>query len=282
MPPSPAGDLVTLVAEALDGLGVIQAYNKQQYFTEVTSQCVDDAHRALFGAESLNLWLAFYCDFYGAAMVLAVACFGIGQWRELGSSNVGLAFSQSIQMLVFYTWSIRLLADTIGLFGSAEKLTWLANHTPQEGGRLQPPALRGCRRGYIPPPTTVGMPLPCAKVGDACRLLSGVRALGARCPSVCCSPAACELLAGTARFPVGHTGSVALASHRVWRLGLLERPLSAQCTGTPATSSSTQRAPSHIPSDPCPLPCRLATSRLAQCCPRAGPTAAPLCSTRWS
>lgn len=33
-------------------------------------------------------------------MVLAVACFGIGQWRTLGSSNVGLAFSQSIQMLV--------------------------------------------------------------------------------------------------------------------------------------------------------------------------------------
>jgi ATP-binding cassette subfamily C (CFTR/MRP) protein 1 len=43
-------------------------------------------------------------------------------------------------MLVFYTWSIRLLADSIGLFGSAEKLTWLANHTPQEGGRLNPPA----------------------------------------------------------------------------------------------------------------------------------------------
>jgi hypothetical protein len=33
-------------------------------------------------------------------MVLAVASFGIGQWRVLGSSNVGLAFSQSIQMLV--------------------------------------------------------------------------------------------------------------------------------------------------------------------------------------
>jgi hypothetical protein len=33
-------------------------------------------------------------------MVLAVASFGIGQWKTLGSSNVGLAFSQSIQMLV--------------------------------------------------------------------------------------------------------------------------------------------------------------------------------------
>lgn len=71
-PPTCAGDLVTLVAEALDGLGVIQAFNKQGYFTQVTSVYVDNAHRSLFAAESLNLWLAFFCDFYGAAMVSRV------------------------------------------------------------------------------------------------------------------------------------------------------------------------------------------------------------------
>jgi ATP-binding cassette subfamily C (CFTR/MRP) protein 1 len=89
---------VTLVAESLDGLGVIQAYGKQGYFTQVTEARVDAAHRALFGAECLNLWLAFFCDLYGAVMVLAVACLGIGKWQELGASNVGLAFSQSIQV----------------------------------------------------------------------------------------------------------------------------------------------------------------------------------------
>ena len=64
----------------------------------MTEEKVNLAHKALFGAECLNLWLAFFCDFYGACMVLSVACFGIGQWRDLGSSNVGLAFSQSIQV----------------------------------------------------------------------------------------------------------------------------------------------------------------------------------------
>jgi ATP-binding cassette, subfamily C (CFTR/MRP), member 1 len=126
-----AGDLVTLVSESLDGLVTIQAYNKQGYFESVTSDYIDLATRTVFGSESLNLWLAFFCDFFGAALVLAVAAFGVGQWKTLGSSAVGLAFSQSIQMLVFYTWSIRLLADSIGLFGSVEKLSWLANHTPQ-------------------------------------------------------------------------------------------------------------------------------------------------------
>ncbi|KAL4427322.1 hypothetical protein ABPG77_003231 [Micractinium sp. CCAP 211/92] len=158
-----AGDLVTLVAESLDGLGVIQAFNKQGYFTHVTSQRVDDAHRALFSAETLNLWLAFICDFLGAAMVLSVACFGIGQWKDLGSSNVGLAFSQSIQMLVFYTWSIRLLADSISLFGAAEKVSWLANHTPQEAGRLAPPSLPGSGDAGKPPKSTCGKVLPKAE-----------------------------------------------------------------------------------------------------------------------
>ena len=74
---------MTLVAEALDGLGVIQAFNKQAYFTEVTSEYVDNSHRSLFAAESLNLWLAFFCDFYGAAMVswvLAWESFGLQPW----------------------------------------------------------------------------------------------------------------------------------------------------------------------------------------------------------
>jgi hypothetical protein len=66
----------------------------------VTEAYVDASHRTLFGSECLNLWLAFYCDFFGAAMVLSVACFAISQWRVLGSSSSGLAFSQSIQMLV--------------------------------------------------------------------------------------------------------------------------------------------------------------------------------------
>ncbi len=117
-----SGAVVTLVAEALDGLSTIQAFNQQNYFVSETAKRVDRNHRALFAAETLNLWLAFFCDFYGACLILAVSCFAIAQWETLGSGNVGLAFSQSIQMLVFYTWSVRLLADSIGLFGSAEKV----------------------------------------------------------------------------------------------------------------------------------------------------------------
>lgn len=167
-----AGDLVTLVSETLDGLVTIQAYGQQAYFETVASDYIDLATRTVFGSESLNLWLAFFCDFFGAALVLAVAAFGVGQWQTLGSSAVGLAFSQSIQMLVFYTWSIRLCADSVGLFGSVEKLSWIANHTPQEGGRLNPPAAENSKenqildtRGIDLPPAEASLELEIAKSG---------------------------------------------------------------------------------------------------------------------
>ena len=79
-------------------------------------------------------------------------------------------------MLVFYTWSIRLLADSIGLFGSVEKIGWLANHTPQEAGRLAPPTLPGGGSGGSAADAkikriaerkrgTAGVALPAAQVG---------------------------------------------------------------------------------------------------------------------
>ena len=39
-------------------------------------------------------------------------------------------------MLVFYTWTVRNLADGISLFASSEKVGWMATRTPQEGEAL--------------------------------------------------------------------------------------------------------------------------------------------------
>jgi len=39
-------------------------------------------------------------------------------------------------MLVFYTWTVRNVADAISLMSSTEKIGWLATKTPQEGEAL--------------------------------------------------------------------------------------------------------------------------------------------------
>jgi ABC-type multidrug transport system fused ATPase/permease subunit len=93
-----AGDLVGLVAETLEGLPVVTAFSQNKYFIATAANKIDEHHRALFNGESLNLWLAFYCDLYGAILVLAVCIFAVVMREVLGPAAVGLAFSNTIQV----------------------------------------------------------------------------------------------------------------------------------------------------------------------------------------
>jgi ABC-type multidrug transport system fused ATPase/permease subunit len=94
----PAGDLIGLVAETLEGLPIITAFGQNKYFIATAANKIDEHHRALFNGESLNLWLAFYCDLYGAILVLAVCIFAVLMRTQLGAAAVGLAFSNTIQV----------------------------------------------------------------------------------------------------------------------------------------------------------------------------------------
>ena len=83
------GMLVGLVAETLEGLSVVQAFNKQEYFINEAARRTDVTNNAVFNAESLNLWLAFWCDFIGACLVGVVSAFAVGMkgetpgWRDV-------------------------------------------------------------------------------------------------------------------------------------------------------------------------------------------------------
>ncbi|KXZ54551.1 hypothetical protein GPECTOR_4g616 [Gonium pectorale] len=114
------GMLVGLVAETLEGLGVVQAFGKQEYFIAEAARRTDVTNNAVFNAESLNLWLAFWCDLVGALLVGVVSAFAVALKDTLGAATVGLAFSNIIQMLVFYTWVVRFIAESISLFHSVE------------------------------------------------------------------------------------------------------------------------------------------------------------------
>ncbi|GLC53728.1 hypothetical protein PLESTB_000780900 [Pleodorina starrii] len=127
------GQLVGLVAEVLEGLNVVQAFSKQEFFIEEAARRTDVTNAAVFNAESLNLWLAFWCDLIGACLVGVVSAFAVGMKDSLGAATVGLAFSNIIQMLVFYTWVVRFIAESISLFNSVEGMSWLADYVPHDG-----------------------------------------------------------------------------------------------------------------------------------------------------
>jgi ABC-type enterochelin transport system permease subunit len=76
--------------------------------------------------EQTNLWLAFWCDFLGALLVVATCLFSVAFSETLGAPNVGLAISNSIQVLVFFTWVVRGVADTVSMWDAIERVTSFA------------------------------------------------------------------------------------------------------------------------------------------------------------
>ncbi len=61
-------------------------------------QRINRHHLALFNTEQTHLWLAFWCDFFGALLVVATCLLSVAFSDELGPANVGLAISNSIQV----------------------------------------------------------------------------------------------------------------------------------------------------------------------------------------
>lgn len=90
-------------------------------------------HLALFNMEQTHLWLAFWCDFIGALLVVATCLFSVAFSETLGAPNVGLAISNSIQVLVFFTWVVRGVADTVSMWDAIERVTSFATQVCLSG-----------------------------------------------------------------------------------------------------------------------------------------------------
>ncbi|KAL6759443.1 ABC transporter [Haematococcus lacustris] len=127
-----ASQVYVHVDESLHGMEVIKAFNAVNYFIQENIQRINIHHLALFNTEQCHLWLAFWCDFFGAILVVATCLFSVGLKDELGSAAVGLAISNTIQVLVFFTWVVRGVADSVSMWDAVERVTSFATNIPME------------------------------------------------------------------------------------------------------------------------------------------------------
>ncbi|KIY99894.1 ABC transporter, multidrug resistance associated protein [Monoraphidium neglectum] len=126
------------VDESLHGMDVIRAFGAVDYFIQENVARLNRHHLALFNTEQTHLWLAFWCDFFGAVLVVATCLFSVAFSQDLGAANVGLAISNSIQVLVFFTWVVRGVADSVSMWDAVERVTTFATQVPSEQ------AVEGC------------------------------------------------------------------------------------------------------------------------------------------
>lgn len=127
-----ASTLFVHVDETLQGMDVIRAFNAVPCFIQENVNLVNVHHLALFNTEQTHLWLAFWCDFFGAILVVATCLFSVAMSEKLGAANVGLAISNSIQVLVFFTWVVRGVADTVSMWDAVERVASFATQVPTE------------------------------------------------------------------------------------------------------------------------------------------------------
>lgn len=127
-----ASQVYVHVDESLHGMEVIKAFDAVNYFIQENIHRINLHHLALFNTEQCHLWLAFWCDFFGAILVVATCLFSVGLKDSLGSAAVGLAISNTIQVLVFFTWVVRGVADSVSMWDAVERITSFCKNIPEE------------------------------------------------------------------------------------------------------------------------------------------------------
>ncbi|EFJ46358.1 ABC transporter [Volvox carteri f. nagariensis] len=136
------------VDESLQGMEVIKAFDAENYFVQENIRRINVHHLALFNTEQCHLWLAFWCDFYGAIMVVATCLLSVAYKEQVGAAAVGLAISNTIQVLVFFTWVVRGAADTVSMWDAVERVATFIVNVPQEND-IAPAALPGASNGNL-------------------------------------------------------------------------------------------------------------------------------------
>ncbi|KAF9183628.1 hypothetical protein BGZ51_003895 [Haplosporangium sp. Z 767] len=107
------GPIFAHMAATLDGLFSIRVYGAEKRFDAFNLKKIDDNHKALFAMMQVRSWLALYLDLVSSIFVLATSMFVVYFSRDgsLDASQVGLAVTNALQLLIFGQWSLRMAGE---------------------------------------------------------------------------------------------------------------------------------------------------------------------------
>ncbi|KAF9427097.1 hypothetical protein BGZ94_005480 [Podila epigama] len=107
------GPVFAHMAATLDGLFSIRVYGAEGRFDAYNLSRIDDNHKALFAMMQLRAWLSLNVDLISSVFVLVTAVVVVYFARDgsLDASQVGLAITNALQLLIFGQWSIRMASE---------------------------------------------------------------------------------------------------------------------------------------------------------------------------
>jgi len=134
------GPIFAHMAATLDGLFSIRVYGAEERFDAFNLSRIDDNHKALFAMMQLRSWLALYVDLISSVFVLvtAVVVVHFSIHGTLDASQVGLAVTNALQLLIFGQWSIRMAAEVKSTKESVCQLELYGMNIPAEAPDVIP------------------------------------------------------------------------------------------------------------------------------------------------
>ncbi|KAF9384264.1 Multidrug resistance-associated protein 4 [Podila verticillata] len=134
------GPIFAHMAATLDGLFSIRVYGAEERFDAFNLSRIDDNHKALFAMMQLRSWLALYVDLICSVFVLvtAVVVVHFSIHGTLDASQVGLAVTNALQLLIFGQWSIRMAAEVKSTKESVCQLELYGMNIPAEAPDVIP------------------------------------------------------------------------------------------------------------------------------------------------
>ncbi|KAG0349542.1 hypothetical protein BG004_004395 [Podila humilis] len=134
------GPIFAHLAATLDGLFSIRVYGAEERFDAFNLSRIDDNHKALFAMMQVRSWLALYVDLISSVFVLVTAVIVVYFARDgsLDASEVGLAITNALQLLIFGQWSIRMAAEVKSTKESVCQLELYGMNIPAEAPDVIP------------------------------------------------------------------------------------------------------------------------------------------------
>ncbi|XP_067143181.1 ATP-binding cassette sub-family C member 12-like isoform X1 [Centruroides vittatus] len=110
------------ITATIEGIISIQAFKKQDEFTERFIQLVDANASPLYLFYSSMRWFAIRMNFLCVLIILIVCLFGLFLKEEIAAAFIALAISLTIQMCSFYQYITRLGCDIEARFTSVKRI----------------------------------------------------------------------------------------------------------------------------------------------------------------
>jgi ABC-type transport system involved in cytochrome bd biosynthesis fused ATPase/permease subunit len=125
------------LSATLEGLFSIRLYKAQERFDAFNRSLIDADHKALYSIMIVKTLQTLYLDLISCCLVYISAVLVV-VLNYINASTCGLVVSNTLQLLFFLPWMVRMGGEAHTAMDSVASVTYFASHIPSEESGSNP------------------------------------------------------------------------------------------------------------------------------------------------